>query len=173
MRDNLVDTLVGHGRLIQGGAVYAGGVNTFHLLTVFVKAQTIECFLSAHQSTGSMGSRAVPVGVTLADANQAAITHVDGDQQLLTGIGSYSTLAENHVVSVNVIVDSSKLFYCCQTHAHKYHIHQCELISEEKLWNVQELEPTCELEVTRNDDGTIVIKLDHNGLWVKYEFTED
>ena len=38
---------------------------------------------------------------------------------------------------------------------------------------VQELEPTCELEVTRNDDGTIVIKLDHNGLWVKYEFTED
>ena len=38
---------------------------------------------------------------------------------------------------------------------------------------VQELEPTCELEVTHNDDGTIVIKLDHNGLWVKYEFTED
>ena len=38
---------------------------------------------------------------------------------------------------------------------------------------VQELEPTCELEVTYNDDGSIVIKLDHNGLWVKYEFTED
>ena len=38
---------------------------------------------------------------------------------------------------------------------------------------VQELEPNCELEVTHNDDGTIVIKLDHNGLWVKYEFTED
>ena len=38
---------------------------------------------------------------------------------------------------------------------------------------VQELEPTCELEVTHNDDGTIVIKLDHNGLWVKYEFTEN
>ena len=38
---------------------------------------------------------------------------------------------------------------------------------------VRELEPTCELEVTHNDDGSIVIKLDHNGLWVKYEFTED
>ena len=38
---------------------------------------------------------------------------------------------------------------------------------------VQEPEPTCELEVTHNDNGTIVIKLDHNGLWVKYEFTED
>ncbi len=38
---------------------------------------------------------------------------------------------------------------------------------------VQALEPTCELEVTRNEDGTIVIRLDHNGLWVKYEFTED
>ncbi|MBO5322523.1 MAG: hypothetical protein J6A88_00260 [Oscillospiraceae bacterium] len=38
---------------------------------------------------------------------------------------------------------------------------------------VQSLEPGCELEVTHNDDGSIVIKLDHNGLWVKYEFTED
>ena len=38
---------------------------------------------------------------------------------------------------------------------------------------IEQRQPTCELEVTRNDDGSIVIKLDHNGLWVKYEFTED
>ena len=38
---------------------------------------------------------------------------------------------------------------------------------------IEQRQPTCELEVTHNDDGTIVIKLDHNGLWVKYEFTED
>ena len=37
---------------------------------------------------------------------------------------------------------------------------------------VQAQEPGCELEVTHDNDGTIVIKLDHNGLWVKYEFTE-
>ena len=38
---------------------------------------------------------------------------------------------------------------------------------------VRDLEPTCELEVTSNDDGTIVIRLEHNGLWVRYEFTEE
>ena len=31
MRDDLIDTLVGHRRFVQGGAVYAGGVNAFHL----------------------------------------------------------------------------------------------------------------------------------------------
>jgi len=45
--------------------------------------------------------------------------------------------------------------------------------TEDPVAYVQALEPTCELEVTRHDDGSIVIKLDHNDLWVKYEFTED
>ena len=38
---------------------------------------------------------------------------------------------------------------------------------------VKALEPSCELEVSTNEDGAIVITLDHNGLWVKYEFNED
>ena len=38
---------------------------------------------------------------------------------------------------------------------------------------VQALEPSCELEVIYRDDGVIEIKLDHNGLWVRYEFTEE
>ena len=38
---------------------------------------------------------------------------------------------------------------------------------------IEQRQSTCKLEITYNDDGTIVIKLDHNGLWVKYEFTED
>lgn len=45
--------------------------------------------------------------------------------------------------------------------------------TEDPVAYVQALEPTCELEVTRHDDGMIEIKLDHNGLWVRYEFTED
>ena len=38
---------------------------------------------------------------------------------------------------------------------------------------VQALEPSCTLEVTTNDDGVILITTEHNGLWIKYEFTED
>ncbi len=38
---------------------------------------------------------------------------------------------------------------------------------------VQALESSCKLEVTTNDDGVILITTDHNGLWIKYEFTEE
>lgn len=37
---------------------------------------------------------------------------------------------------------------------------------------VRELEPG-ELEVSTTEDGTLVIQADHNGMWIKYEFTEE
>lgn len=53
---------------------------------------------------------------------------------------------------------------------------KCEIryvTTEDPVAYVQALEPSCPLDVNRREDGTIVIRLDHNGLWVKYEFTED
>ena len=47
------------------------------------------------------------------------------------------------------------------------------ITTDDPIAYVQALEPTCELEVIHRDDGVIEIKLDHNGLWVRYEFTED
>ena len=38
---------------------------------------------------------------------------------------------------------------------------------------IEQRQPACELEITHKDDESIVIKLDHSGLWVKYEFTKD
>ena len=38
---------------------------------------------------------------------------------------------------------------------------------------VQGLEPEGKLDVYTTDDGTLVVQADHNGLWIKYEFTED
>jgi len=38
---------------------------------------------------------------------------------------------------------------------------------------VRELEPSCKLEVTTNENGVILITTEHNGLWIKYEFTEE
>ena len=38
---------------------------------------------------------------------------------------------------------------------------------------VRTLEPEGELEVSTTDDGTLVVQADHNGLWIKYEFSED
>jgi len=38
---------------------------------------------------------------------------------------------------------------------------------------VQAREKDAPLEVTTNDEGALVIRTERNGLWVKYEFTED
>lgn len=38
---------------------------------------------------------------------------------------------------------------------------------------VRTMEPEGELEVFTTDDGTLVVQGDHNGLWIKYEFTEE
>ena len=38
---------------------------------------------------------------------------------------------------------------------------------------VKALEPNGELKVTESEDGTVIVETDHNGFWVKYEFTED
>ena len=38
---------------------------------------------------------------------------------------------------------------------------------------VRGLEPVGELDVSVDADGALVVRLDHNGLWVKYIFTED
>ena len=44
---------------------------------------------------------------------------------------------------------------------------------EDPVAYVQTLEPSCKLEVTEEEDGTLRITTEHNGLWIKYEFTED
>ncbi len=45
--------------------------------------------------------------------------------------------------------------------------------TEDPVAYVQALEPSCTLEVQTRDDGMILISTEHNGLWIKYEFTED
>ena len=38
---------------------------------------------------------------------------------------------------------------------------------------VRKLEPSCELEVTQEEDGVTVIRTVHNGAWIRYEFCEE
>lgn len=38
---------------------------------------------------------------------------------------------------------------------------------------VKAREPNCELEVSTDDDGTIIVKTYHNQLEIRYEFSED
>ena len=121
--DNLLDTLVGHRRLIQGIPADAGGIDTGHLLTVFPQGQLCESFLPAHQPAGTMRCGVIPVRITFANADQAAVTHVDGDQQLFTRPGGHGAFAQDHVVGVDIVVNGSELLHSCQTHSGQDHVH--------------------------------------------------
>lgn len=45
--------------------------------------------------------------------------------------------------------------------------------TEDPVAYVRELEPESELRTSTEADGTLIVETDHNGFWVKYEFTED
>ncbi len=38
---------------------------------------------------------------------------------------------------------------------------------------VRKLEPFCELEVTEEENGVILIRAERSGYWIRYEFSEE
>ena len=53
---------------------------------------------------------------------------------------------------------------------------RCEVLSvttDDPMAFVQEKEPGAQLELLQNEGGVVLIQADSNGMWVKYEFTED
>ncbi len=45
--------------------------------------------------------------------------------------------------------------------------------TDDPMAYVRAQEPGCEPEIVRDEDGVVEIKFQRNGLWVRYEFTED
>ena len=64
-----------------------------------------------------MRSRAVPVLIPCANADQAAVSHVDRDKQLFSLLGRYGALPKNHGVRINVVVDGGENIHCRKAHA--------------------------------------------------------
>ena len=108
--DDLIHGLVGHGRLVQSLLHDGGGVDAGHLGAVFVQRELSEGLFAAHQTPRAVGGGAVPVGVAPADADEAAVPHIDGDQQLFALFGRDRALAQDHRVGVDVVVDGGELF---------------------------------------------------------------
>lgn len=65
----------------------------------------------------------VPIRIALAGAKQAAVTHIDGDQQTLTGLCRHRTLTQNHVLHINIVVNRCKLFSHMESHPFDNGIH--------------------------------------------------
>ena len=58
-----------------------------------------------------MGRGFVPVGISLADADQGAVPHVDRDQEALSFSGGDGSLSEDHMVCIDIVVDGFKLLH--------------------------------------------------------------
>ena len=105
---DLIHVLVGHGGLIQGVGDDAGGVDARHLGFVLSHGQPLKGGGARHEATCAVGSGAVPVLVALTHADQGAVTHIDGDEELLPRLGGDRALAEDHLIHVDVVVDGLK-----------------------------------------------------------------
>ena len=70
-----------------------------------------------------MGRGAVPFPVAKAGAEQAAVAHVDGDQQLFSRLGGHSALAQDAMLQIDIVVDGGELLLGMEAHALQDHIH--------------------------------------------------
>ena len=102
--ENCGHGLICHRTLIQRLQRYRGRIDAIHLLPILLYTECLSCSTSAEQSACTMGSRAVPVFVSLSNAYKTAITHLDRDQKLFAGSGRNSSLADNIGIMVNVIM---------------------------------------------------------------------
>ena len=114
--NDLLYALVGHRGLVQGVRHYASCVDALHLILELFYGKHIECCLTAHEAPGSVRSRAVPLLIPRANADQAAIPHVDRNEQLFSLLGRNRALPKNHGVRINVVVDSGENIYGSETH---------------------------------------------------------
>ena len=64
-----------------------------------------------------MGGRLIPVWVSLANAEQAAVPHIHGDDKLFSVLCGDSALAQYHTVCINVIVNGRKSVLYVQLHS--------------------------------------------------------
>ena len=79
--------------------------------------------MAAHQPARAVRGGAVPVLVALSDANQAAVPHIDGDDQAFASAGGNRALAQNHGVGIDVVMNGGKVFPHRETQAPDDFIH--------------------------------------------------
>ena len=77
--DDLLHRFVREGSLINGGFVHRRGIDALHSLLVLGQGNALLGLTAAHQPPRAVGRRPVPVGVALTGAEQASVTHIDGD----------------------------------------------------------------------------------------------
>ena len=112
-----LDGFVGHGALIEGGLVGGGGVDAGHGLAEGLDGEDAFCLCAARQAAGAVGRGLIPVVIALADTNQTAIAHIDGNQEAFAGPGGDGAFAQNPGLEINIVMDGGEAVFHIQAQA--------------------------------------------------------
>ena len=102
---DLRHALIRHGGLVKRIRYNAGGIDPRHFRLVFRHGQPFKGGGTGHQTACAVGRGAVPILVSLADTNERAVTHIDGNEQLLARFGGYRSFAEDSFVHIYIVVN--------------------------------------------------------------------
>ena len=120
---NHTAVLVRHRRFVKGSASDAGCKYPIHLAGVFIYVKVCSCVLTAHQSSRAVRSGAVPVLISLADADQRTVAHIERDKELLSLFRRYRALAEYHIIGIDVVVDGGEAIRLVPSHTVHNDVH--------------------------------------------------
>lgn len=93
--DDLVNRLICHGGFIDGGFADRGCIDALHRPFVFLHIQFLPGFFPGHNSARAVGSGIIPIRISPADCQDAAVPHIDGDQDLFALMGGDGPLPQN------------------------------------------------------------------------------
>ena len=114
--NDTLDPLVGKRAFVQSALVNRGGIDPLHRLSIVLHRDGLLSLSSGEDSSSTVRCGIVPVAVSLTDADESAIPHVDGDDELLALVGRDSPLAEDAMLYINVVVDALKLLLYSPAH---------------------------------------------------------
>ena len=84
---------------------------------------------------------AVPILIALANADERAVTHIDGNEKLLACLGRHRTLTENHLIHVYVVVNGLEGLNRCPTATLKNDLrHLCAVALSKLLADIHVVE---------------------------------
>ena len=106
--DDVRERLVCHRRLVERALIHGCCIDIRHRLAELIHGERFLRRLARHDPSCSVRRGVVPVRRPASDSEDAAVTHIDGDEDALTRVRRDGAFAENPLLRVDVVMDGVK-----------------------------------------------------------------
>lgn len=156
VQDSL-DWFIRHRALIQSITSDRSREDSVHFLLEFRDRERLLCIGSAHEPSCTVRRGVVPFRVAFACTDEAAVAHVNWDDEPFPSLRRDCTLAENHIIQVDIVMDSSERIDHMKSHVFDDNvnngvaIHRCEMLCNSHVVDIVIEGPTLNIrKVLRN-----------------------